>query len=241
MFTKPSHITSVRFKIKVCKCPPLRLQYDRRSARLINISYYHISVKRIYFRSDIQTTIIIKTKKKKKKRIEIVSVLITCWWPNDVDNGQTKQHHDTECIPQIEHNMCWMEIHRNLCCAPIIPLQRCNAYNCLCDVDGRVSISAQLVDQNVFVFVLFVSNNAMNTGWWWRRESGESVSILIFLLMWRSIQLSWPIFKNSKLAINNTNIYIYYIYSLLFSMPCYTLFNVVIAKSTLNNSAIKCN
>lgn len=30
-----------------------------------------------------------------------ISLLITCWWPNDIDNDQTKQHHDTECVPQI--------------------------------------------------------------------------------------------------------------------------------------------
>lgn len=43
------------------------------------------------------------------------SVLITCWRPNDIDNSQTKQHHDTKCIPQIEHNTRWLKIHHNFC------------------------------------------------------------------------------------------------------------------------------
>lgn len=56
-----------------------------------------------------------KVRNRYEEKYVFRSVLITCWRPNDIDNSQTEQHHDTKCIPQIEHNTRWLKIHHNFC------------------------------------------------------------------------------------------------------------------------------
>lgn len=189
-----------------------------------------------------------KVRNRYEEKYVFRSVLITCWRPNDIDNSQTEQHHDTKCIPQIEHNTRWLKIHHNFC---VVWVRTVSLF--LSNAIARMQFSVRVWDVDVlllfqsiysikicscfrfsFSFFEHLFAPACDDGGWRVLFSLSFLTVLLFL--YRSVRLSWSILiiagnyliffsLSINTTCNNPRIYVFQLLLLFSSMQCYTLFN----------------